>query len=413
MLFYRNIFSPTESIESSGTASVKTVEFIPVKEKIKMIAAQQEELMRKEEASKSQGSSQAESKQKGVRILPPSPVTVRKMMVEEELQHYDTAVTRTTPTVEMMDSRMNTLERRQQVRDELSVTPLSMVSGVSVPGWNTPQDILEQCKQKYEVDQAFEQLVAESSSQQTSSMVQSSQVQSSSMMTSSSKTMTAAEECRRSFEQAELEAMALDSSSCASYSKQSSMVDTQSVQSFVYQSGTTVQQQQSQQQQTKQQSEQTQQNHVTQKQQVSYSKQQRSNSAASFERSNSRNSNNSDDISRSRKTLRCGGKRSNLTRKFIRMHPRRRVYIRFSFNLNVGLASAFLICIRHEKLLSSICHLCIFLQDEFHVKSFFSILLLNFNFLVCINFKIQNRLHVFTLHNTVLNHCLADISGLG
>ena len=84
--FYRNIFSPTESIESSGTASVKTVEFIPVKEKIKMIAAQQEELMRKEEASKSQGnSSQTETKQKGVRILPPSPVTVRKMMVEEEL----------------------------------------------------------------------------------------------------------------------------------------------------------------------------------------------------------------------------------------------------------------------------------------------------------------------------------------
>merc|ERR1719384_557389 len=62
----RNIFSPTESIESSGTASVKTVEFIPVKEKIKMIAAQQEELMRKEEASKSQGnSSQTETKQKG------------------------------------------------------------------------------------------------------------------------------------------------------------------------------------------------------------------------------------------------------------------------------------------------------------------------------------------------------------
>ena len=58
----------------------------------------------------------------------------------------------------------------------------------------------------------------------------------------------------------------------------------------------------------------------------------------------------------------------------------------------MGLASAFLICIRHEKLLSSICHLCIFLQDEFHVKSFFSILLQNFDFLVCINFKFQNML---------------------
>merc|ERR1719384_38490 len=77
----RNIFSPTESIESTGTASVKTVEFIPVKEKIKMIAAQQEELMRREEASPSH----SDHKQKGVRILPPSPVTVRKMMESKEV----------------------------------------------------------------------------------------------------------------------------------------------------------------------------------------------------------------------------------------------------------------------------------------------------------------------------------------
>ena len=93
----------------------------------------------------------------------------------------------------------------------------------------------------------------------------------------------------RSFEQAELEALALDTSSCQSYSKQSSMVDTQSVQSFVYQDGAAVQQQQQQQQQ-----QQIQQQSVV-------GKPQRSNSAASFERSNSRNS---DDIPRSRKTLR-------------------------------------------------------------------------------------------------------------
>ena len=282
-----------------------------------MIAAQQEELMRKEEASKGQGSSQAETKQKGVRILPPSPVTVRKMMVEEELQNYDTAVTRTTPVTGMMESRMGTLERARQ-REDLSVTPLSMVSGVSVPGWNTPQDILEQCKQKYEVDQAFDQLVAESASHQATSMSQSSstQVKSSMVTSSSSKTMTAAEECRRSFEQAELEAMALESSSCHSYSKQSSMVDTQSVQSFVYQSGATLQQQQIEQQQTQvtknqqpiqQQNQQSQIHQVKQQQQISLNKQQRSNSNASFERSNSRNSNNSDEICRSRKTLRCGG----------------------------------------------------------------------------------------------------------
>ena len=91
----------------------------------------------------------------------------------------------------------------------------------------------------------------------------------------------------RSFEQAELEALALDTSSCHSYSKQSSMVDTQSVQSFVYQDGAAVQQQQQQQQQIQQ--------------QAVVGKPQRSNSAASFERSNSRNS---DDIPRSRKTLR-------------------------------------------------------------------------------------------------------------
>ena len=92
----------------------------------------------------------------------------------------------------------------------------------------------------------------------------------------------------RSFEQAELEALALDTSSCHSYSKQSSMVDTQSVQSFVYQDGAAVQQQQQQHQQQIQ-------------QQAVVGKPQRSNSAASFERSNSRNS---DDIPRSRKTLR-------------------------------------------------------------------------------------------------------------
>ena len=107
---------------------MKTVEFIPVKEKIKMIAAQQEELMRREEASPSQ----SEHKQKGVRILPPSPVTVRKMMVEQELQNYDTAVTRTTPVTKMMESREMSVSQSQVTRQE-----------VQVPGWNSPADLLE------------------------------------------------------------------------------------------------------------------------------------------------------------------------------------------------------------------------------------------------------------------------------
>merc|ERR1712080_809951 len=45
---------------------------------------------------------------------------------------------------------------------------------------------------------------------------------------------TPAEECRRSFEEAELEAMALETHSNASLSKQSSIVESASVQSFVF-----------------------------------------------------------------------------------------------------------------------------------------------------------------------------------
>ena len=167
---------------------MKTVEFIPVKEKIKMIAAQQEELLRREEASKVD-SKEKDPKQKGVRILPPSPVTVRKLMVEEELQHYDTAVTRTTPVTGMLESRMettataastsSTLEtppRRPPPPAEAALTSYTQQSSstiessyrqetvqqqqvshsqVSVPGWNTPADIrehLEQCGAKYDVD---------------------------------------------------------------------------------------------------------------------------------------------------------------------------------------------------------------------------------------------------------------------
>merc|ERR1712106_1154894 len=100
----RHVFSPTESLDSNGTgtASVKTVEFIPVREKVKLIAAQQEELNRKEEATNVHSSENV--KHKGVRILPPSPVTVRKMSVEEELHHYDTVVSRTTPVTQLMEN---------------------------------------------------------------------------------------------------------------------------------------------------------------------------------------------------------------------------------------------------------------------------------------------------------------------
>lgn len=89
----RQVFSPTnESETSSVTTSTNTVEFIPVKEKAKMIAMQQEQIVRKEEVRRQEG--KEESLKGGVRILPPSPVTVRKeyatdeggFLVEEETQ---------------------------------------------------------------------------------------------------------------------------------------------------------------------------------------------------------------------------------------------------------------------------------------------------------------------------------------
>ena len=202
---------------------MKTVEFIPVKEKIKMIAAQQEELMRREESS----ASHSDHKQKGVRILPPSPVTVRKMMVEQELQNYDTAVTRTTPVTKMMESKEVTVTSSQEVRR--TEQHHQQHQQLVVPGWTTPADLLEQSGVKYDVDQAFDQLVAESATPVKQLQVQPDQ------------TLNAAEQCRRSFEEAELEALALESQSSHTFSKQSSMVETGSVQSFVYQEGSAVQ----------------------------------------------------------------------------------------------------------------------------------------------------------------------------
>ena len=98
-----------------------------------------------------------------------------------------------------------------------------------VPGWSTPADLLEQSGARYDVDQAFDQLVAESATP-----VKQLQVQ-------PENNLNAAEQCRRSFEEAELEALALESQSSHSFSKQSSMVETGSVQSFVYQEGSAVQ----------------------------------------------------------------------------------------------------------------------------------------------------------------------------
>jgi len=351
----RNIFSPTESVENGGTgmASIKSVEFLPVKEKVKLIAAQQEELLKKEETAEKT----SEYKQKGVRILPPSPVTVRKMSVEEELHNYDMVVTRSTPTTGFMETppprpdlpdlpiyqevrqskeqtskettepdystidsgishsmasssyqmsssqQMSSMQTSQQQTSSMQETQqqistmssqqtssfmeqrsseqtfsstsysTEMSSRTTIPGWsNSPvlnaeeqkqkEELLQKMESKHGVDKALDQLIAETESlvtndnllfqqkeqhQSSSQTVQSNTVTSqktslematdyfANTITSSTLLESPAEECRRSFEEAELEAMALESQSNASISKQSSMVESASVQSFVYQ----------------------------------------------------------------------------------------------------------------------------------------------------------------------------------
>merc|ERR1719474_676178 len=83
---------------------------MPVKEKVKLIAAQQDEINKREETE----TSGVEKKHKGVRILPPSPVTVRKMSVEEELYKYDDVVTRSTPVTQVLEQMENKPEFPQQ-----------------------------------------------------------------------------------------------------------------------------------------------------------------------------------------------------------------------------------------------------------------------------------------------------------
>merc|ERR1719295_851233 len=87
----RHLFSPTDEVESGSMASsshISSEEFVSVKDKIKLIAAQQEEIVRKEERTKStSSSSKKEHVAGGVRILPPSPTTVRKELDAEDDQN--------------------------------------------------------------------------------------------------------------------------------------------------------------------------------------------------------------------------------------------------------------------------------------------------------------------------------------
>lgn len=78
----RHVFSPPTTLESEDVSTIakESQEFIPVKEKAKMIALQQEEIIRREETrnQESTGRIAGENLKGGIRLLPPSPQTVRK-----------------------------------------------------------------------------------------------------------------------------------------------------------------------------------------------------------------------------------------------------------------------------------------------------------------------------------------------
>ena len=64
-----------------------SADYIPVKEKIRMIAAQQEEIVKREEMLKKRGTFAVAPPTGGVRILPPSPTTVQNVEDTEEVDN--------------------------------------------------------------------------------------------------------------------------------------------------------------------------------------------------------------------------------------------------------------------------------------------------------------------------------------
>ena len=172
----------------------------------------------------------------------------------------------TSSHVQEMSSQQTSSFSEQQTYSSTSSYTTQKSTRAQVPGWSdSPILSLDEQRQKEEVlmkagsklgvDSALDQLIAETgsvTSQETLSFQQeqkTQQMQSSSSMTtqidsaavtnesfsaSLKGSETPAEECRRSFEEAELEAMALETHSNASLSKQSSIVESASVQSFVF-----------------------------------------------------------------------------------------------------------------------------------------------------------------------------------
>lgn len=95
------------------------------------------------------------------------------------------------------------------------------------------ESLLKKMETKHGVDTDLEQLIAE-----TESLVSEDKLFQQQEKFSTKHEESPAEICRRSFEEAELEALALETHSNASISKQSSIVETSSVQSFVYHKAT-------------------------------------------------------------------------------------------------------------------------------------------------------------------------------
>merc|ERR1719510_697022 len=104
----RHLFSPSESVDdTSDTTSVNTVEYVPVKEKVKMIAQQQEEIVRREEIRRKTAGFEAPPG--GVRILPPSPVTVPKNPMSPTVS---------TPTMSPLTVKKEEPRLQQQVQQQ-------------------------------------------------------------------------------------------------------------------------------------------------------------------------------------------------------------------------------------------------------------------------------------------------------
>jgi len=171
----------------------------------------------------------------------------------------------TSSHVQEMSSQQTSSFSEQQTYSSTSSYTTQKSCRAQVPGWSDSpvlslddqrekEEVLMKAGSKLGVDSALDQLIAETSQETLLSQQEqkTQQMQSSSSVTTqidstavtnesfsaslkgSRGAETPAEECRRSFEEAELEAMALETHSNASLSKQSSIVESASVQSFVF-----------------------------------------------------------------------------------------------------------------------------------------------------------------------------------